>query len=333
MEKRRDTKGRIFNNGESQRKDGRYVYKYIDASGKPQFIYSWKLVPTDRVPKGKRDCLSLREKEQEIKKDVADGIDSRGKKLTLIELFEKQNRSRSNVTKNTVKGRQKLKSALEQDILGNRPIDTIKSSDAKEWALRMKERGYAYNTINNYRRSLQASFSIAVQDDYVRKNPFDFRLSDILEDDRMPRRALTEEEEERFLEFVKTDSHYKQYYDVIVILLNTGLRISELCGLTRKDLDFESRRINVDHQLLITTASNYYINAPKTKSGNRQIPMSESVYQALRRVIEQRKDAQPIEIDGYSEFIFLNSQGYPMCGKRYADIFRKLTKKYNKVSK
>lgn len=332
MEKRRDTKGRIFNNGESQRKDGRYVYKYIDASGKPQFIYSWKLVPTDRVPKGKRDCLSLREKEQEIKKDVADGIDSRGKKLTLIELFEKQNRSRSNVTKNTVKGRQKLKSALEQDILGNRPIDTIKPSDAKEWALRMKERGYAYNTINNYRRSLQASFSIAVQDDYVRKNPFDFKLSDILEDDRTPRRALTEEEEKQFLEFVKTDSHYKQYYDVIVILLNTGLRISELCGLTRKDLDFESRRINVDHQLLITTASNYYINAPKTKSGNRQIPMSESVYQALQRVIEQRKDAQPIEIDGYSGFIFLNSQGYPMCGKRYADIFRKLTKKYNKVS-
>lgn len=332
MEKRRDTKGRIFNNGESQRKDGRYVYKYIDASGKPQFIYSWKLVPTDRVPKGKRDCLSLREKEQEIKKDVADGIDSRGKKLTLIELFEKQNRSRSNVTKNTVKGRQMLKSALGQDILGNRSIDTIKPSDAKEWALRMKERGYAYNTINNYRRSLQASFSIAVQDDYVRKNPFDFKLSDILEDDRTPRRTLTEEEEERFLEFVKTDSHYKQYYDVIVILLNTGLRISELCGLTRKDLDFESRRINVDHQLLITTASNYYINAPKTKSGNRQIPMSDSVYQAFQRVMEQRKDAQPIEIDGYSGFIFLNSQGCPMSGKRYADIFRKLTKKYNKVN-
>lgn len=331
MEKRRDAKGRILNTGESQRKDGRYAYKYIDASGRTQFIYSWKLVSTDRVPKGKRDCISLREKEQEIKKDLSDGIDSKGRKMTLLDLYEKQNKSRSNVTKSTLRGRQTLKSALEKDILANRAIDSIKPSDAKEWALRMRERGYAYNTINNYKRSLKASFAIAIQDDYVRKNPFDFKLSDVLEDDRKPREALTEEEEKIFLEFIKTDSHYRRYYDTVIILLNTGLRISELCGLTTNDLDFENRRINIDHQLLITTAGNYYVNAPKTKSGIRQIPMSESVYQALKRAIEQRKNVQPVEIDGYSDFIFLNTQGYPMCGKQYADIFRKLNVKYNKT--
>ena len=49
-------------------KDGRYVYKYTDIYGKPQFIYSWKLVPTDKTPAGKRDDISLREKEAQIKK-------------------------------------------------------------------------------------------------------------------------------------------------------------------------------------------------------------------------------------------------------------------------
>ncbi len=49
-EKRRDSKKRILRSGESQRKDGRYVYKYIDATGKPQFIYSWK--PQTARPKG-----------------------------------------------------------------------------------------------------------------------------------------------------------------------------------------------------------------------------------------------------------------------------------------
>ena len=40
MEKRRDSKGRILKTGESQRRDGRYAYKYIaDALGKPQFAY------------------------------------------------------------------------------------------------------------------------------------------------------------------------------------------------------------------------------------------------------------------------------------------------------
>ncbi len=82
-EKRRDNKGRILKTGESQRKDGRYLYKYIDALGKPQSVYSWKLVPTDRVPKGKRDCVSLRENEQEIHRDLQDSVDTIGKKMTL----------------------------------------------------------------------------------------------------------------------------------------------------------------------------------------------------------------------------------------------------------
>lgn len=130
MEKRRDLKGRILNNGESQRKDGRYAFKYMDAFGKVQFAYSWKLTATDRVPKGKRDCISLREKENEIQKDLSDGIDTIGKKMTLCELYKKQNASRANVKKSTLLGRQRLMRALEQDILGLRSIDSIKPSDA-----------------------------------------------------------------------------------------------------------------------------------------------------------------------------------------------------------
>ena len=37
-EKRRDNKNRILRTGESQRKDGRYAYKYVDAFGKSQFV-------------------------------------------------------------------------------------------------------------------------------------------------------------------------------------------------------------------------------------------------------------------------------------------------------
>ena len=52
-EKRRDSKGRLLKTGESQRADGRYLYKYVDKAGKTRYAYSWKLVPTDPVPKGK----------------------------------------------------------------------------------------------------------------------------------------------------------------------------------------------------------------------------------------------------------------------------------------
>ena len=62
--KRRDSKNRVLRNGESQRRDGRYAFKYIDTTGKTQFVYSWKLEKTDKTPQGKRDDLSLREKEK-----------------------------------------------------------------------------------------------------------------------------------------------------------------------------------------------------------------------------------------------------------------------------
>lgn len=200
------------------------------------------------------------------------------------------------------------------DKLGARSIDGIKPSDAKEWALRMKENGYTYQTINNYKRSLKASFYAAIEDDSVRKNPFNFALNTVIEDDRKPRAALTEEQEEKLLSFVDSDRTYRKYYDVVILLLKTGLRISELCGLTVSDLDFESRLINVDHQLLRNKEVGYYIETPKTKSGVRQVTMSEETCQTLQKVVAERKNIQHIVIDGYRDFVFLNQKGYPMTG-------------------
>ena len=332
-EKRRDNKNRILHSGESQRKDGRYAYKYTDTSGKVKFIYAWKLVSTDRTPAGKRDSLSLREKEKEIQKDLEDGIDTAGKKMTVCELYAKQTRQRGNVRHNTIQGRRRLMKLLEADKLGSSPIDSVKPSDAKEWALRMKEKGLSYKTISNDKRSLKAAFYMAVQDDCIRKNPFEFQLNTVIKDDTEPKVPLTKEQEESLLSFMQTDSVYRKYRDEVIILLGTGLRISELCGLTAADIDFESRTITVDHQLLKSAETGYYIEKPKTQSGIRQIPMSEKVYEALGRALENRNGAKETVIDGYSSFLFLNRDGNPKTATSYGHMFRGLAGKYNKCHK
>lgn len=329
-EKRRDNKNRILRTGESQRTDGRYAYKYTDTFGKPQFIYAWKLVATDKTPAGKRDDLSLREKVKVIQKDLDDGIDTIGKKMTVCQLYAKQNRHRGNVRKNTVNGRKRLMNILEQDKLGACSIDSVKMSDAKEWALRMKEKGLSYKTISNDKRSLKAAFYSAIQDDCIRKNPFDFQLNTVLEDDTEPKVPLTPAQETELLSFMQNDVVYQKYYDEVVILLGTGLRISELCGLTDTDLDFENKVINIDHQLLYGSEIGYYVETPKTKSGIRQIPMNTKVYEALQRVMKARKGAEKIVVDGYSNFIFLNRNGKPKVAGSYDNMFRGLVKKYNK---
>ena len=76
--KRRDNRNRILRNGESQRKDGRYMYKYIDNVGNAKYVYSWKLVKTDTVPQGAKNDISLRDKEKQIHKDLEDDIVSLG---------------------------------------------------------------------------------------------------------------------------------------------------------------------------------------------------------------------------------------------------------------
>ena len=320
-EKRRDSKGRILHTGESQRTDGKYLYKYVDAFGNTKYVYAWRLTPTDPTPKGKRDKLSLRELEQQIRRDIEDGIDSTGKKMTLCQLYAKQNTQRANVKKSTQKQREQLMRLLKEDKLGARSIDTIKLSDAKEWALRMKDKGFSYNTINNYKRSLKASFYIAIQDDCVRKNPFDFKLSEVLENDTKEKVALTEEQEQALLSFIKTDNVYHKYYDDVLILLKTGLRISELCGLTVADIDFKNEVVIIDHQLLKSKEQGYYIETPKTKSGIRQVPLSRETIQAFQRVMKKRPKAEPFVIDGQSNFLFVNHKGKPKVAIDYNALF------------
>lgn len=206
-------------------------------------------IATDKTPTGKRDDISLREKEAEINRDIADGIDAVGKKMTVCQLYAKQNSQRADVKRATKKQREYLMGLLRDDPLGRKSIDAVKPSDAKEWAIRMKEKGFSFQSISNYKRSLRAAFFIAIEDDCVRKNPFSFALNKVLEDNRGEKNVLTPEQEVSLIDFVQNDKVYRKYVDELIILLGTGLRISEFCGLTT-NLDFKNRLIRVDHQLL-----------------------------------------------------------------------------------
>ena len=102
-EVRRDNKGRILRTGESQRADGRYLYKCTNALGESVSLYSWKLVPTDKIPKGKRKDISLREKIEQLQKDLNDGIDTVGGKMTVCQIYDKKNSQGKNIKRTTEK--------------------------------------------------------------------------------------------------------------------------------------------------------------------------------------------------------------------------------------
>ncbi len=85
------------------------------------------------------------------------------------------------------------------------------------------------------------------------------------------------------------------------------------------------------YTLTIEEASKYFrIGENKLRKLAEEIPMSEKVYEALGRVLENRKGTKKITIDGYSNFLFLNRGGCPKTNVNYATMFRGLAKKYNK---
>lgn len=328
-EKRRDMKNRILQTGESQRKDGRYVYKYIDELRKPRFVYAWKLVPTDKTPTGKRDDLSLREKQSRIKKDIYDGLNTFCANITLAELYERYIKQNANVTPNTMEARNYFLNKLKNDKLGIYPISKIKLNDAKEWVLREYKNGFSYKSIKNHKRSLSAVFHMAVQNDYIRKNPFDFDIRDVIKDNTKGKSVLSKEQEALFLSFIKNDPVYSKNYDEIIVFLGTGLRASELCGLTRSDINLEERTITINHQLLKNTKLGYYIAPPKTKSSFRQIYITDKVLLSLKRIIKNLKP-NSFAISGLNDFLFVKENGKPKTVASYDALFRRIVNKYKR---
>ena len=332
--KRRDNKNRILRNGESQRKDGRYAFKYIDATGKQQFVYSWKLEKTDKTPAGKRDDISLREKERMILKDIDDQIVPRGGEMTVIELVQKYLLQKTGVRHNTEANYNFVLNIIKKEEFGKRRIDRVKLSDAKCWLIKLQKDGRGYSTIHSVRGVVRPAFQMAVDDDLIRKNPFEFQLATVVVNDSVTREAITRKQERAFLQFVKEDKHFCRYYDGIYILFKTGLRISEFVGLTLADVDLKNRKLVVDHQLQRKRNMEYVIEDTKTESGERMVPMTPEVKECFQRILANRKNPkiEPM-VDGYSGFLFLDKNDMPMVALHWEKYFQHICEKYNSIYK
>ena len=331
-EKRRDSKNRILRTGESQEADGRYKYRYIDANGKRKSVYSWRLVATDSVPYGKKDNAPLRDQEKLINRDLDDMIVPDGGGLTVSQLVSKYIATKTGVKHTTRAGYGTVMNLLEKDLFGDRRIDKVRLSDAKEWLIKLQQVDKkSYSAIHSIRGVVRPAFQLAVDDDILRKNPFEFQLATVLVNDAVTREAITKKQEKTFLEFIKNDAHYCKYYDGMYILFKTGMRISEFTGLTLKDLDMENRTINIDHQLQ-KTGTLVYIDTTKTYAGTRVIPMQDDVYECFQNIIKARPKltVEPM-IDGYSGFLCFDKDGKPMVAMHWEKYFQHAVQKYNRI--
>ena len=339
-EKRRDNKGRLLHTGELQMKDGRYRYKYKDSDGKTVCVYSDRLDVHDPIPVGKKKKTSLRELEKDIKQKLAFHLVTNAGKLTVNELVDRYIGTRENSVRPTTRaGYKTVQNLMQKESFGKKRIDSVKILDAKEFLIKLqKEDKKSFSSIHTVRGVLRPAFQMAVDDDMIIKNPFDFQMMDVLYDDSVTRKPISPEQERNFLNFIKEDKHFSRYYEGIFILFNTGLRISEFCGLTISDIDFKNKRINVDHQLQKGKDENgkydYYIEDTKSKKGERSLPMSPEVEECFRTIIKKRKPPK-IEpsVDGKSGFLYFDKNGNIAHALHWEHYFKNILEKYNSIYK
>ena len=328
---RRDSKHRVLRAGESMRADGKYQFKYHIA-GKPHFVYSWKLEPTDKLPAGKKPCLSLRELEKQIGFDLESQLDPMKRNITVNELVERYLSTKTGAKHSTVANYNFVKNILKKEEFSEAKIADVQTSDAKLFLIKMQSDGKGYSTVKSVRGVLRPAFQMAVDDDILNKNPFEFQLAGVVVNDSHTRTAITREQMRQFLKFVHDDNCYCKYYEVVYILFHTGMRISEFCGLTLKDIDLKNRIVNIDHQLQRTSDMQYVIESTKTNAGTRKLPITEEVAKCFQAIIEDREPQQREKmIDGYAGFLFYDKDNNPLVAMHWEHRFNHMVQRYNDI--
>ena len=153
--------------------DGRYRYKYVDELGKSRYVYSKRLMPNDPAVHGKKE-ESLREKIAKIQKNKQDNLAMSRGNMTILDLVELYISQKIGVKPSTRLGYKTVVNFLKNNPFGKRKISSVKTSDARGWLIELQKNGRGYSSIHSIRGVLRPAFRLAYEDDFIRKNPFDF---------------------------------------------------------------------------------------------------------------------------------------------------------------
>lgn len=306
--KRKDKDRIVLRKGECQRPNGSYDYRWTDQFGKRHVIYG-------------KTLEELREKEKEVDRDISDGIKAEKRNTTINELFDLWCHIKRGLKDNTFQNYKYMYNTFVRPKFGKLKISQVKKSDVKRFYNYLAdERGLQASTIDSIHTVLHQVFDLAVDDGYIRSNPSERVLKELKQAhcfQTEKRKALTVAEQELFLDYLRNTPRYRHWYPIFAVMLGTGLRVGEATGLRWCDIDLDEGLIDVNHTLVYychgpQKGCSFNVNTPKTKAGERVVPMLGFVKEAFLEERENQKETViscKASVDGYTDFIFVNRYG------------------------
>lgn len=229
-------------------------------------------------------------------------------------------------------------------VLGDYKLPEITSAQISALFLDLQASGLAFSTIKGIYITLSQIFKMAYQHEMIERNPLDKV--------QRPRQIKTELKEEEIKAFTKDELNYilqcldsepLKWKVFISLMIDTGCRKGELCGLKWESVDLKEGSIIIRNNLCYTPQKGVYDDTPKTGKA-RTIYISPDAVKLLKdlkasedeaikkRIKRLEKEGKPLDFSRVtaSEYVFtqkgFNEPMHPQAPNRY---FQKFSEKYH----
>ena len=240
-ERRKDNKRRVLKEGEYQRSNGTFEYRWRDKTGRRHYVYA-------------KTLEELREKELELTRDILEGVPIENKTLTVNDMYYRWKQIKKGLKENTFRNYQYTYEQFVEKGFGKIKLSELRRSDVRAFYNHLVDNLHLkVASVDCIHTVLHQVLELAVDDDIIRYNPSDHALKELRRthsNDSDKRRALTLAEQALFEDFLYNNGDYNRWYPIFTVMLWTGMRVGEVTGLRWSDIDLENGTISVNHTLV-----------------------------------------------------------------------------------
>lgn len=328
IKQRKDSKGNILKLGEYEKKNGLYEYRYKNQDEK------WCSVYADSINQLRALKYIIYMKESVcIREDL--------RNMTLNDQFNMWIETKVHLRDSTKDNYRYTYANYIKNGLGKKYLNEITTNDIKAcYNSMIVNRRIEIATLSIMQNIIFQVFQSAKDSGSILNNPADRALREFKRHKSKhssSRKSLTIEQQYALENFLKESKKYSRWYMIIYFMLHTGLRISEVIGLRWCDIDMDGKMIYINHTIVQNNRSDsdrkLCIAKPKTEAANRGIPIDNNIKKVLQMEKKYYRDnfiKCNVNIDGYTDFVFLNRYGMLLNQSAVNRALSRITTEYNK---
>ena len=260
----------------SQRKDGVWQAAVSVGDGRRQYFYG-------------RTRREVADKLKVALRDQQQGLLIVGPEVTFDKFLERwlQDSVKPSVRPKTYESYARQVRVHIAPSLGGLKLTKLAASDLQRFYRAMLDEGLAPGTVNRQHAIVHRALAQATRWGLAARNVAD--LVDPPRPDHKEMQPLTPMQVGAFLGAARGDRLFALY----ILAIATGMRQSELLGLTWRDVNYADAVVYIRQQLIYTPGEGFSFSEPKTAKGRRSIALPELVVEALRahRAVQEREKA------------------------------------------